>query len=248
MLAFKFKEDTREYIGTQEAQKNPKSGEYLLPAFCTFVAPPTVQENQIQVFGTTTWTIEKDYRGSWQVKLDDITFSKVDYIGEVQDDYQFISDEVYADYQNDPAKYAVVDGVFKSIENTPEYLQIVKNRKHAENVSKCSEKRYGMTFFITLQGKNCEFDTTSQTQSDLQAAGLVTATGVTYPNWVCNNGVVIDLTNEDVQLVFVQFFGAISPLYTIQLNYTNRINACTTVEEVRAIVIDYDTLLAEMGA
>lgn len=128
----------------------------------------------------------------------------------------------------------------------PEYEQEqlikAKEAKNAENVAKCDEKRFNQTFSIILQEQECDFDTSSKTQSDLMAAGLVTATGATYDNWVCNNGVVINLTNADVQAIFAQFFSMVSPLYNIEKYYAELIEAATTKEEVNAIVIDYEVI------
>ncbi len=121
-------------------------------------------------------------------------------------------------------------------------LAKAKESKNAENVAKCDEKRFNQTFNIILQEQECEFDTSSKTQSDLMAAGLVTATGATYDNWVCNNGVVINLTNTDVQAIFAQFFSMVSPLYNIEKYYAELIEAATTKEEVEAIIIDYEVI------
>lgn len=121
-----------------------------------------------------------------------------------------------------------------------ELLAQAKESKQQANIDACTNKRYNQTFTIELQNQICEFDTSEQTQRDLMAAGLVTSTGVTYDNWVCNNGVVINLTNTDVQLVFAQFFMMISPLYTIEKQYAEQIEACTTVEEVNAIELNYE--------
>lgn len=120
-----------------------------------------------------------------------------------------------------------------------EHFEQVKALKLKEAETKCAEKRYNQTFTAELQEKICEFDTTEQTQSDLQTAAIVTSTGGTYDNWVTNNGVVLNLTMQDVQTVFAQFFLLVSPLYTKQLEYIQEINACETAEEIETIVINY---------
>jgi hypothetical protein len=133
MLAYRYDEETKEYLGTQEAQINPLEGGYLLPANCTFLEVPEYEEKQIPVFENEIWIVKVDNRGSWQVKLDDVTFSKVDYIGE-KAGYQVISDEVYEDYQQDNDKYKVVDGVFTDISDTEEYKE-KKRQEEAERVA-----------------------------------------------------------------------------------------------------------------
>lgn len=132
MLAYKFDKNTKEYLGTQEAQINPLEGGYLLPANCTFLEVPEYSEGEIPVFENDIWVIKIDNRGSWQVKLDDVTFSNVDYIGE-KAGYQVISDEVYEDYQADNDKYKVVDGVFVDVSDTEEYKE-KKRQEEAERV------------------------------------------------------------------------------------------------------------------
>ena len=132
MLAYKYDEDTKEYLGIQNAQINPLEGGYLLPANCTFLKVPEYQEEQIPVFENDIWVVKVDNRDKWQVKLDDVTFSKVDYIGE-KAGYQVISDEVYEDYMADNDKYAVVDGVFVDVSDTEEYKE-KKRQEEAERV------------------------------------------------------------------------------------------------------------------
>lgn len=147
--------------------------------------------------------------------------------------------ELPEDYTYD--KYIVVDNeLVINPDYEREHFEQVKALKLKEAETKCSEKRYNQTFTVELQEQECEFDTTEQTQSDLQTAAIVTSTGGTYDNWVTNNGVVLNLTAEDVQMVFVQFFSLVSPLYTKQLEYIQQINACETAEEIEAIVINYD--------
>lgn len=133
MLAYRFDENTKEYLGTQTAQINPLEGGYLLPANCTFLKVPEYQEGQIPVFENDIWVVKVDNRGKWQVKLDDVTFSKVDYIGEVHQGYQVITDEQYEEYQADNDRFKVIDGVFTDIYGTPEYEEI-KRQKEAERV------------------------------------------------------------------------------------------------------------------
>ena len=143
MLAYKYREDTKEYIGTQVAQINPLEGGYLLPANCTFLKPPQVEEKQIQVFNGESWDIKKDYRNHPQVKLDDFTFSIVDYIGDPHNGYQFVADEVPEQYQEDPDRFKLVNGVFTDIYGTEEYEEIKKAKR---------EEAFDKEFFNTSLG------------------------------------------------------------------------------------------------
>lgn len=142
MLAYKYDKETKEYLGTQEAQINPLEGGYLLPANSTFIEPQQNAPGYVNVFENDIWVVKADNRGKWQVKLDDITFSAVDYIGE-KEGFQVISDEVYEDYQENNDKYAVVDGVFTDISDTEEY----KQKKAQER-----EQAFNKSFFNTSLG------------------------------------------------------------------------------------------------
>lgn len=144
------------------------------------------------------------------------------------------TDKVYV-FDKDEGGY-----VLKTKKWDKKHLAEVKELKIQEAYVKCNEKRYNQTFIVELQNQECEFDTTEQTQGDLLAADSVTSKGFMYNNWVTNNGVVLNLTAEDVLIIYQTFFSLISPLYSKQLYYVEQINACTTAEEVEAIVIDYD--------
>lgn len=51
---------TNEYIGTDEAPRNPKNqATYLIPAFTTEEEPPEANENQRIVWGGEGWLIEE---------------------------------------------------------------------------------------------------------------------------------------------------------------------------------------------
>lgn len=120
-----------------------------------------------------------------------------------------------------------------------ELLKNLKKMKYDENDTKADLKRYGQTFILTLQDKNCEFDTKAQTQADLLTAFAVCTTGQAYDNWVCNNGVVIDLTMEDVVIISNKF-KEMTNVYPHWNYYKALIDNAKTVAEVEAIVIDYD--------
>ena len=122
-----------------------------------------------------------------------------------------------------------------------EKLIEAKANKQQENINACNNKRYNQSFTIELQeDKLCEFDTSEQTQRDLLTAGGVTSRDLTYQGWICNNGTEINLTEEDIQAIFQQFFMMVSPLYAIEKRYSDAIEACTTVEEVNAIELNYE--------
>ncbi len=120
-----------------------------------------------------------------------------------------------------------------------ENVQKAKASKLEENKRKLQEKRYGQTFSAVLQGQECLFDTSEETQRDLQTAALVAATGITYDDWATNNGITLNLTYQDIQTVFSLFYQLVSPLYQKDLEYKELIENSQTVNEVENIEIIY---------
>ena len=133
MEAYIYDEITKEFLYETIVQENPlQKEEWLMPNNSTLLIPPFKEEGMAVCFIDDRWVLKTDHRGHWQVKLDDVTFSIVDYIGKAHEGYQFISDEVYADYQADNDKYKVVDGVFIDISDTQEYLDIKTQKRQAD--------------------------------------------------------------------------------------------------------------------
>ena len=120
-----------------------------------------------------------------------------------------------------------------------EKLEEAKELKYRENDTKASDARYGQEFTLTIQEQECVFDTTEQTQRDLLTAFAVCSTGQTYGDWVTNNGVVLDLTMEDVALIS-QIFKEKSNVYDKWNLYKQAIADAQTIEEVEAIEIIYN--------
>ena len=158
MLAYKYDRVTREYLGSQYAQPDPIEGEYLLPIDCTFDKPPLTPEGYISCYVQNNWIMQLDKRDTWQIRLDDITFSKVDYIGNCKQGYQFITDEEFEKYQNDRDSFKVVDGKWVDITDTQEYRDI-KEAKERERVAnlECTKRvfvlmleRLGIDYFNQL--------------------------------------------------------------------------------------------------
>lgn len=134
MLAYKFDKETKEFKGTQTAQIDPKTSQYLLPANSTFTAPPTAQEGKTRCFIDDEWVQLTDHRKQPQVNLTTLEITDVDYLGEAHQGYQFISEEVKQRYLEDTDRYKVIDGVFTDISDTEEYREI-KRQKEAERVA-----------------------------------------------------------------------------------------------------------------
>ena len=113
-----------------------------------------------------------------------------------------------------------------------------KAAKLSENDAKASAARYTKTFTVTLHELECEFDTTAQTQADLLTAFATCSTGATYTGWVCNNGVVVDLSLEDVMIVSEKFREA-TDVYAKWNEYRMKIEVAETVDDLDKIIIEY---------
>lgn len=125
------------------------------------------------------------------------------------------------------------------INSDAEKVNRAKSFKLEENKRKLQEKRYGQTFSVIIQEQECIFDTSEETQRDLQTAALVTSIGLTYDGWATNNGITLNLTNQDIQTVFSLFYQLVSPLYQKDLEYKDLIENSQTVNEVENIEIIY---------
>lgn len=69
MNVYKYNEDTKEYIGTEQAMLDPLETKaqgkniYLLPANATFTAPTEPQDGYVNVWNGTAWEQVEDNRG-----------------------------------------------------------------------------------------------------------------------------------------------------------------------------------------
>lgn len=70
MNVYKYNEETKEYIRTEQAQLDPletkkqQKNIYLLPANATFTAPPAEKEGFARVWGGENWQEVEDHRGT----------------------------------------------------------------------------------------------------------------------------------------------------------------------------------------
>ena len=135
----------------------------------------------------------------------------------------------------------VLNGDEYVLKTNPAVIAQAKLMKYQENDLKAGEARYGQEFTVTIQEQECVFDTTEQTQRDLLTAFAVCSTGQSYEGWVTNNGVVLDLTMEDVALIS-QVFKEKSNVYDKWNLYKQAIDEAVTLEDVQAIVIDYEVI------
>ena len=163
------------------------------------------------------------------------------YVANSKEELENLQYIKFSDIIETQDNYVLDNGVFVKQDEFyfSQKLSEAKNKKFLENFEKLNEKRYGQSFTVFLQNKECVFDTSEQTQSDLQTAAIVTSSGQTYDNWITNNGININLSADDIKLIFAGFFPLVSPLYQLDLYYKNLINNANSIEEVENIVINY---------
>lgn len=145
MLAYRYNKDTKEFVYTINAQANPKGTGYLLPGNSTFTVVPDKVDGFIQVYNkvNNTWEQKVDHRNHYEVNLNDLTFDIVDYIGTAKPGYEFVTDEVYNNFQADPDRYKVEDNHLVDIIDTEEYKRIKADEREAS---------FNKSFFSTSLG------------------------------------------------------------------------------------------------
>lgn len=174
---YNYSAETKEYIGQQQADKDPAEslakGKFipLVPANATLLQPPTVEENQIQIYSKTiethqepyevidpetgeshteyktvttvieNWNIEADYRKNF-VKVDnDLNVSEIDTIGE-QTGYIVVTKEIGEDIQANKDWYKIIDN------------EVVKksDKEYEQEQAEKREQAFKQAFFITSLG------------------------------------------------------------------------------------------------
>ena len=115
----------------------------------------------------------------------------------------------------------------------------IKQEKCITNDSKASEARYNQEFTVTIQDKECLFDTSEQTQRDLLTAFAVCSTGETYDGWITNNGIELNLTLQDIAIIS-QVFKEKSSVYQKWNEYKMAIEQAKTIDELQEIEISYE--------
>lgn len=119
------------FLGKFPALKNPRrQTEYLLPAMATFIEPPKTNKNEIAVWNGEKWVIESDFRGLTQVDIETKETSKIEYIGEIKNGFQLVSEEIAKDIQENPNKYKKIKNKLEDISDTEEYKAFLKNQEN----------------------------------------------------------------------------------------------------------------------
>ena len=244
-----YDEITKEYTGIAEPLIDPKTEEYLKWGFSTWEAPPEVEEGQKAVILNGHWTVLDDNRGKKQINLATLEISDIDYLGQVLDSYQLISDEIAEDFKSHPEKYKVIDGVLTNISDTDEYkaqeLEKAKVSKLAQNATALEKKDFLTTSLgvIKIQTPIGKIDVvvTSMlnlvqiTQQPLPEGFLrVYVDGVETPS--------PEMTLEQVGAFYLEVAQKIKAMDTLYKQYEAAINSAQSIEALEAITCDYSLI------
>ena len=113
---------TSEYLYDSKAFLSPlEKDNYILPAYATYQKPPSVNDDEVAIYEDDNWVIKPDYRGEYEINLETLEIDTIKYIGDINSNYQMISEDLYMDYLKNPNKYAVINGYFQDITGTELY-------------------------------------------------------------------------------------------------------------------------------
>ena len=128
-----------------------------------------------------------------------------------------------------------------------EHFEAVKALKLKENDEKVN---IALVHTFTIEvGENktpCEFIYNEKTERNLNSSAIGFLAGqYEAKQWTDEQGITVNLTAEDVAAVLLTFNDFANDLWEKWGDYHTQINACTTAEEVEAIVINYGDEEAE---
>lgn len=110
MLVYNYDENTKEYLGSEEAYIDPlmtkQTGvtQYFIPCNATKDIPPEAPNGYVQVYKDGIWTLIRDYRGKFQINPSN-ELSVVNYIGEPTDDSVVLTEAQYQQLLAKPEYY-----------------------------------------------------------------------------------------------------------------------------------------------
>lgn len=133
----------------------------------------------------------------------------------------------------------IIEHVEEIIPDPVDVLKAAKESKRRENDEKAEIARESQVFTVEIDGKECTFQTTRRTQQDLATAKeFIQVTEQPY-QWFSDNNQEVYLTLEDVISISITFMQKAN-IYPIWSEYESAIDAAETLEEVQAIIIDYN--------
>ncbi len=150
----------------------------------------------------------------------------------------------FEEYEKNPDKYALVDGVFTDISDTPEYknaqLQKAKDLKVFENIQKRDERlRAGVEY------KGVKFDSDTDSKVNIMGAVSLLPDDMETIGWNSMDNVTVQLTKQELTELGALLVSLTSDIWGedgLNIQYLNAIDSAQTIDEVNAIEIDYNRL------
>lgn len=126
-----------------------------------------------------------------------------------------------------------------------EELANIKQSKYKENDEKSKQARVSQEFTVTLNDVELLFDTTRETQQDLQTAKDFLSAGIEKYDWWDNNGTHYEFTSVEEIITISAIFMEKANIYPIWSYYKKLIDEASTKQEVEGIYINYNIKLGE---
>ena len=239
---YNYDNDTKEYLGFQEADKDPEAtkiqGRFvpLIPANAVLTAPPEYGENEIPVYEAEKWVIKADYRKNFYKSDYYLNISEIDTIGE-QEGFILIDKETGEDVKAHPNNYKIVNDeiVKKSDEEiAAEELEHAKQAKIFENDNK---REAAINSGVTYKG--ILFDSDTEQKANI-IGSVLTMSETDTIIWFGMNNDAMECTKEDLENIGALIAQLHSFCWTRNAEIKHEIALAETIEEVNAIEIDYE--------
>lgn len=242
MLAYVYNEDTKEYLYPLEVQKDPLGDGYFLPACGTFLQPKECDVFEVNIFENNEWVVKKDYRGHFQLDLDNLIFSEVNFIGDAKRGFQFITKDEYNKFLKDPKSFEIINGRFIDITDTKKYknlkLQEIKEIKGKQACYKAEkflkESSFELTEGFHIEATKENMNTMFSYYSALEK-GLIES-----QFWVSKEGTKLELNKEQCLKIFLGIREIQNNIWNNQFyNYKIQIENSKSLEELDKIEIKF---------
>lgn len=156
MLAYKYDKDTKEYLGTQNAQIDPIDKGYLLPANATFIKPPASEPMKARVFIDEAWSFVKDFRKGFYKVDSDLIVTEITELGDIPEGYILVTEVIGEDIKENPNKYVIDDGIVREKteeEKEAEERERISHLKCTKRVFVLMLEQMGIDYFEQIQPK-----------------------------------------------------------------------------------------------
>lgn len=264
---YNYKPDTKEFTGiVEKADKDSaKSAQvgYFVPlvhANATLLEPPTVEENQIQIYSKEViehkevdeetgeeiityeiienWNIEPDYRKNFYKVDENLNVYDIDTIGE-QTGYILVDKETGNDIKIHKDWYKIIDGVdIEVVKKTDEEIAAIELNKAKLEKIEGNDYLRDSALNAGVEYKNILFDSDTDQKVNLLAT-ISLLDDETTVVWFGIYNQPLECTKADL----INIGGLITELHTFcwtkNAEIKAAINAAETIAELEAIDIDY---------